>query len=155
VVGWKYPEVGNNVALACLFLGTASAIAATAMGWSFADRQGYGRWDRIDMDSEIFWHRWSAVIVTLAAIATSAVAFLAIRRKHKRLDTFWKVGLLAIAAMVGAVGHQGGELTYGKTFYQEAFDQLFGTDNPEPAVKLDPATTASIDPQSYSLSTDD
>jgi len=120
--------LGNSVSLVCLFLGTASAIAASVMGWSFAVRQGYGGWDQIDTDSEIFWHRWSAVIVTTAAILTSIIALMALRKTSKSLSTIWKLGLLAVAAMVGAVGHQGGELTYGKTFYQDAFNELFGVD---------------------------
>ena len=128
VVGWKYPTLGENVSLACLFLGTISAIAASAMGWSFAVRQGYGSWNRFDMDSEIFWHRWSAVIVTFAAITTSLFALAWLRSKNARLGRLWKIGLLAIAGMVGAVGHQGGELTYGKTFYLEAFETLLGSD---------------------------
>lgn len=148
VVSWKFPEVGNSVALVCLFLGTASSIAATAMGWSFADRQGYGSWDRIDMDSEIFWHRWSAIIVTTVAIITSLSAFIAMRRHGEQNSKFWKIGLLAIAAMVGAVGHQGGELTYGKTFYQEAFQKLLGTEPSDAETKIDPATTASIESKS-------
>ncbi len=133
VVGLKYPVLGENVALVCLLLGTASAIAATAMGWSFATRQGYGSWDRFNTDSEIFWHRWSAVLVTLAAVSTSLFAIAWLRRRSPRLAKFWKVGLLVIAAMVGAVGHQGGELTYGKTFYQEAFQVLLGTEDKQAA----------------------
>jgi len=128
VVGWKYPALGENVSLACLFLGTLSAIAASAMGWSFAVRQGYGNWNRFDLDSEIFWHRWSAVIVTFAAITTSLFALAWLRNKNVRVGRCWKIGLLAIAAMVGAVGHQGGELVYGKSFYQEAFETLLGSD---------------------------
>lgn len=128
VVSFKYPELGQNVALVCLFLGTISAIAASMMGWSFAARQGYGRWDRFDLDSEIFWHRWSALIVTFMAIATSLFALAWLRNGNLKLAKYWKVGLLAIAAMVGAVGHQGGELTYGKAHYQDAFNALFGND---------------------------
>jgi hypothetical protein len=33
--------------------------------------------------------------------------------------------------MVGAVGHQGGELTYGKDHYPRAFRILFGTEDEE------------------------
>jgi hypothetical protein len=128
VIGWKYPTLGEYVSLSCLFLGTLSAIAASAMGWSFAVREGYGSWNRFDMDSEIFWHRWSALIVTFAAIATSLFALAWLRNRKSRLGRFWRTGLLAIAAMVGAVGHQGGELTYGKALYTDAFDVLFGSD---------------------------
>jgi uncharacterized membrane protein len=137
VVGIKYPVLGENVALVCLFFGTLSAIAATVMGWSFATQQGYGSWDRFDMDSEIFWHRWSAVIVTVAAIITSLFALSWLRNQQNHLKTFWKIGLLVIAMMVGAVGHQGGELTYGKTFYQEAFNILLGVPNSVDAATAD------------------
>lgn len=142
VVGWRYPVLGQNVSLVCLFLGTLSAIVASMMGWAFAPRRGYGDWDRFDMDSEIFWHRWSAVIVTTVAIATSAVALRWLQNQSPRLGKVWKGGLLAAAMMVGAVGHQGGELTYGEKFYQEAFDLLFGTSHELVEPKAAPETTA-------------
>ena len=126
VIGLKYPAIGENMAVVCLLLGTLSAVAATAMGWSFATRQGYGAWDRIDMDSEIFWHRWSGVIVSLLSFVVSLFAIAWLRGGNRRLGQTWKVGLVVIAVLIGAVGHQGGELTYGKTFYQEAFDRLRG-----------------------------
>jgi uncharacterized membrane protein len=146
VVGWRYPVLGQNVSLVCLFLGTLSAIVASIMGWAFAPRRGYGGWDRIDMDSEIFWHRWSAVIVTTVAIATSAVALRWLQNRSPRLGKMWKGGLLAAAMMIGAVGHQGGELTYGEKFYQEAFDLLFGR-SPESAEPVaTPETVAAVEP---------
>jgi uncharacterized membrane protein len=147
VVSWRYPLLGQNVALVCLFLGTLSSIVASMMGWSFAVRRGYGSWDRIDMDSEIFWHRWSAIIVTIVALATSAFALQWLRNRNHRTDKVWKCGLLLLAMMVGAVGHQGGELTYGKTFYKEAFDLLLGTEA-APATngeKLESANDAAIE----------
>ncbi len=126
VIGWKYPALGQNVALVCLFIGTGSAIVASAMGWSFAVREGYGNWSRVDFDAEIFWHRWSAIVVTIASITTSLFALAWLRSGSAGLAKFWQIGLLAIAVMVGLVGHQGGELTYGKKFYQEAFNVLLG-----------------------------
>jgi uncharacterized membrane protein len=141
VVSWRYPMLGQNVALVCLFLGTLSSIVASMMGWSFAVRRGYGGWDRFDMDSEIFWHRWSAIIVTVLAITTSGFALQWLRNRNHRTGQLWKFGLLLLAMMVGAVGHQGGELTYGKTFYKEAFDVLFGT---EAEVSVDSAAVAVI-----------
>jgi len=126
LVGVKYPLLGDHVALSCLFIGTASSIVASAMGWAFAVQQGYGRWTRVDLDATIFWHRWSAIIVTLLAIVVSIVALAAISKGSARLRKVWKIGLLALAAMVGAVGHQGGELTYGALHYQQAFEVLFG-----------------------------
>ncbi len=84
LVGVKAPKLGESVALSCLFLGTVSAIVATMMGWSFANIQGYGAWNRVDTDSEIFWHRWSAVIVTVAA--SSPVCSQSLRCGRRTVD---------------------------------------------------------------------
>jgi uncharacterized membrane protein len=150
VLGWKWPKLGTQIPLACLLIGAPSAIGATLMGWSFADEQGYAGWRTIDMDSELFWHRWSGVIVTVVSTVLAIVALLAIRRGNEKLTRVWKVGLLAVAAMVGAVGHQGGELSYGSDFYPKAFRILLGTTDEvaeevvaEP--EADPATTANHD----------
>ncbi|MEM9365659.1 MAG: c-type cytochrome domain-containing protein [Planctomycetota bacterium] len=121
VVGFKFPVWGTQIPMACLVLGALSAIGATMMGWSFAVQEGYGSWTKVDTDSEIFWHRWSAVIVTVTSTLLAIVAIKAFRAESEKLTRVWKVGLLAVAAMVGAVGHQGGELTYGKDFYPKAF----------------------------------
>jgi hypothetical protein len=151
VVGLKYPVLGDHVALSCLFIGTASSIVASAMGWAFAVQRGYGSWTRVDMDSEIFWHRWSAIIVTVLAVVISFVALAAMSKGSERLRKVWKIGLLGLAAMVGAVGHQGGEMTYGALHYQQAFELIFGkaVDAAEavaepllPAEPVEPAETA-------------
>ncbi|MGV3483136.1 MAG: c-type cytochrome domain-containing protein [Planctomycetaceae bacterium] len=146
LVGLKYPAFGESVAVVCLLMGTLSSIAASAMGWSFASRQGYGSWDRVDLDSEIFWHRWSAMVVTLMAITASIAAMVWLRRGGVRLGQFWKLSLLVIAVLVGAVGHQGGELTYGKTFYREAFHLLLGTEPKPPETTPTSAGSADVDP---------
>jgi len=138
IVGLKYPSWATNVALVCLFLGTVSSVVATMMGWSFAETRGFGSWDRIDTDSEIFWHRWSAVIVMLSSLGTSVLAFLSLRGHEERLGKYWRIGLLLIAGMVGAVGHQGGELTYGKALYKDAFDVLLGTASPTTDGEINP-----------------
>ena len=36
--------------------------------------------------------------------------------------------MLLAAVIVGLVGHQGGELTYGKAMYDRAFEYLLGED---------------------------
>jgi len=140
VIGWRYPILGDHVALSCLFIGTLSSIVATSMGWAFAVQRGYGSWSRVDLDSEIFWHRWSAIFVTVLAIITSIIAIAALKKSHAGLRKLWKVGLLVLAALIGAVGHQGGEMTYGASHYQQAFELIFGkvidvvTDEPADAV---------------------
>jgi hypothetical protein len=138
VLGWKWPAVGTQIPLACLLIGAASAIAATMMGWSFSTEKGYGSWNRMDFDAVIFWHRWSAVIVTVAATLFALIALLSLRSNSTRLTTVWKIGLLLVAGLVGAVGHQGGELTYGKDFYPKAFRILLGQPEHEAAQTIDP-----------------
>ena len=121
----KWPEIGTQIPLACLILGALSSVAATAMGWSFATQQGYAGWDRVDFDSEVFWHRWSGIIVTIMSVVLMVVAAVSVWKDSIAWTRIWKVGLLVVA---GIVGHQGGELSYGKDFYPKAFRVLFGTE---------------------------
>ena len=134
VAGWRWPVVGTQIPLACLLLGTASAIAASAMGWAFAVEQGYGGWARFDeamLDREVFWHRWSAVIVTLIAVVSSVLAIRSLRSPLEGRRADWKIGLLLCGLLVGLVGHQGGEMTYGEDFYPKAWRTLTGQPSPD------------------------
>ncbi len=132
VLGWKWQSVGTQIPLACLLLGAASAIASTAMGWAFAPEQGYGSgWDLLQWDREIDVHRWSGVIVSAAATLFALIALVALWKDSPALTTTWKVGLLICAGMVGAVGHQGGEMSYGKDFYPKAWRILVGESQQE------------------------
>lgn len=132
VLGVKWPAIGTQVPMACLLIGAATAIASTTMGWSFATEKGYGGWTKIDLDSEVFWHRWSAVAVTVLASLLAVIAIVSVARGKSSLTRVWKVGLVAVALLVGLVGHQGGELTYGHDHYPKAFRILLGqTEQPE------------------------
>ena len=137
VLGWKWPAVGFQIPLACLLLGTLTAIASTAMGWSFAPERGYGEnWSVLDWGREIDVHRWSGMITTLIATCVSITALAALWNDSEKLTRYWKIGLLVCAGAVGAVGHQGGELSYGKDFYPKAFRILIGADEtPKPVTK--------------------
>jgi hypothetical protein len=152
VLGWKWPALGTQVPLVCLLLGAVTAIAATMMGWSFAVEKGYGSWTKINLDSELFWHRWSAIIVTVLSSIFAIVALKSLRgddqSANQRLTNVWKIGLLVIAGMVGAVGHQGGELTYGKDFYPKAISILLGQPwPPEETVETPPAENSTAPPE--------
>lgn len=144
VLGFFVPSLGNQMPLACLLLGAVTAVAATSMGWAFATEQGYGSWRKFDLDSEIFWHRWSGLIVSVLASILAIVALVAVWRDRPKLHRVWKIGLLVVAAMVGMVGHQGGELTYGSDLYPKAFRILLGegqadTPSPEEAAETEEA----------------
>jgi uncharacterized membrane protein len=139
VLGWKWPSIGTQVPLACLMLGAASAAVSTLMGWAFAPEQGYGSgWNVMDWGREIDVHRWSGVIVTIVSCLLAVIALLAVWTASPRLTKIWKVGLLVCAAMVGAVGHQGGELSYGTDFYPRALRILTG--QTEKATPVDAVT---------------
>lgn len=130
VLGCKWPAVGTQIPLACLLLGSLTAVASSLMGWSFAPEQGYGTsWDILDWDREIDVHRWSGVIVTGLSVLLALIALLSLWKDSEKLKTYWKVGLLVLAGMVGLVGHQGGELSYGKDFYPKAFRILLDQDD--------------------------
>ena len=64
----------------------------------------------------------------ITRIQLAIVALRGIKNPSARVERTWKIGLLVVAAMVGAVGHQGGEMTYGKDFYPKAFRVLLGTE---------------------------
>ena len=128
VLGLKWPELGNQIPVACLILGSLSAVSAAMMGWSFATQEGYGGWNKIDFDSEIFWHRWSGIFVAVLSTGLTIVAAFAWWRDSVALGKVWRIGLVVAAGIVGLVGHQGGELTYGKEFYPKAFAILLGSD---------------------------
>lgn len=134
VIGLVWPSVGTQIPLACLLLGAASAVAATLMGWAFAPEQGYGSgWNPLDWDREIDVHRWSGVIVSIVSSVFALIALLAIWKDSPKLTRIWKIGLLVCAAMVGAVGHQGGEMSYGADFYPKAWRILTGaSEKPAP-----------------------
>lgn len=145
VLGWKWPAIGTQVPMACLLIGAATSIVATMMGWSFSMEKGYGSWSRFDFDAEIFWHRWSAVIVTALSTIFAIIALMSLKKDSSRLTSVWKIGLLLVAGLVGAVGHQGGELTYGKDFYPKAFRVLLGTPEPDKTTGTEQAAPEPLD----------
>ncbi len=129
VLGLKWPAVGTQIPLACLLLGSLTAIVVTLMGWSFAYEQGFGsNWNPLDWDRDVDTHRWSGVIVSLVGAIFSVIAWMSYWKDNESMTKYWKIGLLVLAGMVGAVGHQGGEMVYGKDFYPKAFRILLGTE---------------------------
>lgn len=128
VLGWKWPSVGTQIPLACLCIGAMTSVASSAMGWAFAPEQGYGTgWSLFDWNREVDTHRWSALIVTIFSLVLTVIALISLWNGSERLTKIWKVGLLLCAGMVGAVGHQGGELSYGADFYPRAWRILTNT----------------------------
>ncbi len=148
VLGWKWPSIGTQIPLACLLLGAASSVVATLMGWAFAPEQGYGGgWTSFDWDREVDVHRWSGVIVSIVSCLFALVALVALWKDSPGMNKAWKIGLLLCAGMVGAVGHQGGEMSYGADFYPKAWRILTGeTEKPAAETEVPVEATPQAEP---------
>lgn len=107
---------------ACLVIGALFAIVSAVMGWSFAEIRGFASWDTMlaadatEKQSNEFFHRW---LGSATAIIGLIVCYLGSRAKQSdgsRPGHAWRIGTILLALLVGAVGHQGGELVYGDIF---------------------------------------
>lgn len=99
-----------------LFLSSASAIAASFLGWLLASEGGYA-------DGTLFWHRWLGILIAI----TSTAAWLwsiglpspkKLVKKNPNLKTIkvpmWSaIGLLLVLMITG---HLGGNLTHGEGY---------------------------------------
>ena len=149
VVGWKWPQFGTQIPLVCLLIGTGSAIAATAMGWSLAPTKGYGAgWEFLSFERDVDAHRWSGTIVTIVACLATLAAAAAYWKDNPGLHKAWRAGLLFCGITVGLVGHQGGEMTYGRDFYPEMLRVLLGEveDSGDKIAKPNPELSADESP---------
>ena len=121
-----FGETCELVAFHCLWVGAMGAVASCLMGWSFADICGYGAdpW-AFDWNSAVTRHRWSGIVLAVLAMIVWFIAIIARRTESSTLRGVWIVGAISAAALVGIVGHQGGEMTYGEGMYDKAFENLF------------------------------
>lgn len=114
--------VMSDCAYYCLWLGTWGAIFACVSGWWYSPMEHRGTVvefaDLFDQTHKVFWHRTGGLIVTIVAFL---VCMIAKRTRDADPDegTFWKLGAIVVAAAIGWVGHEGGELTYGKDHYKD------------------------------------
>ena len=104
--------------LACLYIGTLAAVAATVLGWADADRTG-DKGDTLDL------HKWLGIAVAILAVVTLVLSILVRRAKASRKVVWtYRGGVLASAALVGFVGSLGGKLVHGNNYYEEALAEL-------------------------------
>lgn len=122
LLGMRGNFVMSDCAYYCLWLGTIGAIVGCVTGWWFSPMEGKGTVeafnDLLDMKQPVFWHRTSALVITVFAFLLAL--FAAGARNRDPDDGFlWKLGLILLAAGIGWVGHEGGKLTYGKRHYRD------------------------------------
>lgn len=140
----------DRFAAVCLWLGTLGAIAAAAAGWSFAELKGYQLpFTPLDQfkDSTFFWHRWLGVSIAFLGAVLSYFALAGLREGARTSRIIWRVGLLGLAALVGVVGHQGGELVYGEKMFDEAFELLIPVPEPPKGGPAEPIGSGRVRPQ--------
>jgi hypothetical protein len=115
----------SDSAYYCLWLGMLTSIVATAFGWSYAMSKGAGAdlQELWNTDSKFFLHRVSGVAVTIFSILLSLYAARA--RALDPDDGFlWKLGAIILAVGVAYCGHEGGELQYGKSHYNQLYSVI-------------------------------
>ena len=114
--------VMSDCAYYCLWLGMFGAIFACVSGWWYSPMEHRGTVtefnDLFDQTQKVFWHRTGGLIVTIVA---ALVCLIAKRTRDTNPDdgTLWKLGAIVLAGGIGWVGHEGGELTYGKGHYKD------------------------------------
>ncbi len=119
----------QTTAFQCLAFAALASVLTVVMGWSFADTQGYPAWNKLLANNathdevNFFYHRWLGTFTAALGLVCVVLGLLARSKKSNRLNHAWRIGAIALAALVGIVGHQGGELVYGDIF-GKAIQQL-------------------------------
>ena len=119
----------QTTAFQCMAFAAVASVLTVVMGWSFADTQGYPAWDQLPSNNathdevNFFNHRWFGTLTAALGLVCVALGLLARRNKSSTLNHAWRIGAIALAFLVGMVGHQGGELVYGDIF-DKAIEQL-------------------------------
>jgi uncharacterized membrane protein len=124
LIGIRGNFVMSDCAYYCLWLGTFGSVLACITGWWFSPMEGRGTvaavQDLWNQQQPIFWHRTSALVITLFAVCLCFYARSA-RLRDPDDGFLWKLAALLLAGGIGFVGHNGGELTHGKSLYQDLY----------------------------------
>ncbi len=121
-----FRDAFEGAAFHCLWIGAVSACASSALGWFFAESQGYGASPSFDLSSALERHRWTAVLLSGLSIAMIPVALAARREPDNRgRRIVWLLGAGLLSVLVSIAGHQGGEMVFGEDLYTPAFKAIF------------------------------
>jgi uncharacterized membrane protein len=113
----------SDFAFYCLWIGALTAIAASAVGWSYAWNEGHNEDPfAFDMKARLFWHRWTGIGLSIGSFLLAVWATIA-RRRDPEDGTIWKLGLIVMAGLTMYVGHAGGDLTHPRG-YRRLFELL-------------------------------
>lgn len=118
---FKNESLSDDAAYYLLFFGTLSSVVACIFGWAFAERNPVAI---SDFALGINRHRWFGIGATVLAIITTIIGWRARADVMKDKNGMWKFGVILTAALMGVVGHQGGEEVYGEGVYDRAAEKL-------------------------------
>lgn len=94
-----------------LALGTHTAVVAVVMGLFLASEGGYN-------EETLFWHKWLGFGVAATALLASGCK-IAELKGHSSFKTGYKISLLMAFICLNFGGHEGANLTHGKTYLFE------------------------------------
>lgn len=147
-VCWKLVsrKVSDGLIYFCLLIGTGGAVLSTVAGWAWAPQKESNYAEVFNPESNIFWHRWGGVAVTVASMGVLFWATSRMRAKnrheirvkvvdkqtgeqlgsvkqevsgppvHPPRQYVWQAAVVLLAVGMGWVGHDGGELVYPDNF---------------------------------------
>lgn len=127
----------SPITLPLLLLGAAAAVVATIAGWFNAS------WEHADDTTDLLLrHRWIGTLVSAALVALAVFAW---RNRHAAAlassNLAQRLATLLLAAIVGLVGHLGGEIVYGEGYLWKGLLSERGDATPS---RGDGASTAPI-----------
>src|SRR3954465_7434517 len=114
----------SPLAIACLIVGAATAIASSALGWIHKGFTGFAA----EGSNTLAIHQWLGIAVAVVAAGTLAIVVrlreprpwekVELAAYAKRVPGYrWLT--IACAVLVGAAGHFGGTLTHGDGYLTE------------------------------------
>lgn len=118
---FRNDALSDDAAFFLLLFGTLASIAASVMGWAFADKNPVAI---TDFSIGINRHRWFGIGATVLALISTILGWRARNEVLANRSGAWKFGVILTAALMGWVGHQGGEEVYGEGMYERAAEKL-------------------------------
>ena len=157
--------VMSDCAYYCLWLGAIGAIIACVTGWWFGPMAHYQPVESFDhvinqrlveedgtgQTDKLYMHRLTGIIAAIAAFVLALFAASA-RAKDPDDGIMWKLGAIVLAAGIGYVAHESGELSWGENHYKDLkglvaplVDQVKGTADPDSDDEDEPAVGETSD----------
>jgi uncharacterized membrane protein len=100
-------RASSPTAFLCLVIGTIASIVAVILGLIDAKYTNM---------QDVSTHQWLGIAT---AVAACVILTLGLWNRTDKVNPVYRVGVIALALLVGATGYYGGELTYGQGYLTE------------------------------------